>query len=329
MYFEESSKLIKDNLQDKDLIRSLDRELARSFAPLGTGFIELSLLGHRTETNFADVERLMSLYEKVGVVSSFNKVMCPNNHSYRPDENQCPECGRDLSEAAPTNEKAYAILKQPQMPAFDPDTAGQKPDVFISYRTGDSAKLAADIYYSLLAEGYQVFLDAGEIPPGADAEKQFLTAASNAGNFISLVSENYFFSDFCKKEIAHAARCRRRLIRVNVPPVPSAPGDMTWIDDPSWLRQQGDASGLSTKLEEALLNAVRTPASPATIADNRYGACQFLLEQMTFDELNVLWNRLEWMRRIRPYNSASEMIMQLQQNTPDAKRDVLCTALSP
>ena len=94
--------------------------------PGGTGFIELSLLGHRTETNFADVERLMGLYEKVGVVSSFNKVMCPNNHSYRPDENQCPECGRDLSDAAPTNEKAYAILRQPQMPVFDPDTAGQK-----------------------------------------------------------------------------------------------------------------------------------------------------------------------------------------------------------
>jgi len=104
---------------------------------------------------------------------------------------------------------------------------------------------------------------------------------------------------------------------------------MTWVDDPNWLRQQGDASGLNSELEEALLNAVRTPASPATIADNRYGACQFILEQMTFDELNVLWNRLEWMRRIRPYNSASEMIMQLQQNTPDAKRDVLCTALSP
>ena len=329
MYFDESSKLISNNLQDKDLIRSLDRELARSFAPGGTGFVEQSLLGHRTGASFVDVERLMSLYEAVGVASAFNKVSCPNGHRYPPDEGECPECGRDLSEATPTNEKAYAILRQPQMPAFDPDTAGEKPDVFISYRSRDSAKLAADIYYSLLAEGYQVFLDSGEIPPGADAEKLYLTAASNAGNFIMLVSENYFSSDFCKREIAHAARCRRRLIRVNVPPVPSSPGDMTWVDDPNWLRQQGDASGLSSELEEALLNAVRTPASPATIADNRYGACQFLLEQLTFDELNVLWNRLEWMRRIRPYNSASEMIMQLQQNTPDAKRDVLCAALSP
>lgn len=329
MYFDESSKLTNNNVHDKDLIRSLDRELARSFAPAGTGFIELSLLSHRTGASFADVDRLMSLYESAGIVFSYKNVNCPNGHSYRPDEGECPECGRDLSEATPTNQKAYAILKQPQMPAFNPDMAGQKPDVFISYRTGDSAKLAADIYYSLLAEGYQVFLDAGEIPPGADAAKQYLTAASNAGNFIMLVSQNYFASDFCKKEIAHAARCRRRLIRVNVPTVPSAPGDMTWIDDPSWLRQEGDASGLSPELEAAILNAVRTPASSATIADNRYGACQFLLEQMTFDDLYALWNRLEWMKRIRPENSTSEIIMQLQQNTPDAKRDVLCSALAP
>jgi hypothetical protein len=88
-------------------------------------------------------------------------------------------------------------------------------------------------------------------------------------------------------------------------------------------------SGLSPQLEEALLNAVRTPPSTATIADNRYGACQFLLEQMSFDELNVLWNRLEWMKRIRPERAASEMIMQIQQNTPDPKRDVLCKVLSP
>jgi len=75
--------------------------------------------------------------------------------------------------------------------------------------------------------------------------------------------------------------------------------------------------------------ASATPASPATIDDNRYGACKFLLEQMTFDELNVLWNRLEWMRRIRPYNSASKMIMQLQQNTPDAKREYSASPSHP
>ena len=104
---------------------------------------------------------------------------------------------------------------------------------------------------------------------------------------------------------------------------------MTWVDDPSWLRQEGDASGLSSELEDALLNAVRTPPSAATIADNRYGACQFLLEQMIPEDLYTLWNRLEWMKKITPPNSQAKMIMQLQQNTSDAKRDVLCAALAP
>lgn len=329
MYFDESLKLIKNNILDKDLIRALDRELARSFAPGGTGYTDLSLLAHHTNSSFTDVERLMLLYEAAAVVSPFNKVICPNGHSYRSDDGECPDCGSDVSEAIPSDEKAYAILKQPQMPAFDPSTASSEPDVFISYRTADSAKLAADIYYSLRTEGYQVFLDAGEIPVGADAERQFLTAASNAGNFIALVSENYFASDFCKKEIAHAARCRRRLIRVNVPPFPSTPKDMPWIDDPNWVKQQGQASGLTRELEQALLAAVRTPAAAATIADDRYGACQFLLEQMIFNDLYALWNRLEWMKELRPKDSKAEMIMQIQQNTPESKRDVLCKALSP
>jgi len=35
----------------------------------------------------------------------------------------------------------------------------------------------------------------------------------------------------------------RRLIRVNVPPVPAAPGgNMPWIDGPNWNAQQGRGS---------------------------------------------------------------------------------------
>jgi hypothetical protein len=326
MYFNESSKLINNNLTDKDLIRSIDRELAHTFLPGGTGYIELALLVYRTNSNFFDVERILSLYESAGVVSSFNKAICPCGNEYRPDDGQCMDCHLDVSGAS-EGERAYSILRQPLVPVFDPSTASDAPQVFISYRRADSAKLAADIYYSLRAEGYEVFLDEGEIPVGANPEKQFLTAASNAASFIALVSQNYFDSGFCKKEIAHAARCRRRLIRVNVPPVPSAPNDMPWIDDPNWVKQQGDSSGLSRELEQALLTAVRTPASPSTIADNRYGACQFLLEQMTFLELDQLWNRLEWMRKIRPEKTIPEMIRQILQNTSDL--GLLCKALAP
>ena len=326
MYFDESSKLIDSNPNDKELIRSLDRELAHSFSPGSTSFVELSLLVYRAKSNFFDVERILSRYESAGVVSSFSKAVCPCGNEYRPDDGECMECHRNVSEAS-AGDKAYSILQQPVMPAFDPDTAGDDPAVFISYRRADSSKLAADIYYSLHAEGYEVFLDAGEIPVGANPEKHFLKAASNAASFILLVSKHYFDSGFCKKEIAHAARCGRRLIRVNLPPMPPAPNDMPWIDSPNWVKQQGDASGLSGELEQALLSAVRTPASPSTIADNRYGACAFLLEQMTFLELDQLWNRLEWMKQIRPESSKPEMIRQILQNTPDF--ELLSRALAP
>lgn len=330
MYFNESSQLINDNILDKDLIRSLDRELARAFAPEGTGFIEQSRLAYRTNSSFADVNRLMNLYKTVGIVSTFNKLICPLGHVFLPDDGECPECGCEISEATESDEEAYAILKQPVQPWFDPDTASAQPNVFISYRSGDTANLAADLYYSLQAEGHEVFLDAGAIPPSADAERHFLTAASNAANFIALVSPNYFASDFCKREIAHAARCRRRLIRVNIAPVPPAPRDMPWIDDGNWVKQEGQSSGLTPQLDQILLAAVRTPATDATIADKRYNACQFLLGQMTTrPELQEVWNRLEWMKPIETADNPAEMVMQILKNTPESKLALLCNALAP
>ena len=164
--------------------------------------------------------------------------------------------------------------------------------MFISYRHADCSVLAADIYYSLLADGYLVFLDDSGIAVGADSEKVYLSAASKAEYFIALISENYFQSDFCKKEIAHAARCGGRLVRVNVPTFPAAPNDMPWIDSPNWSKQQGQPNGLDSTLEETLLSVVQIKPSTDTIVDLRKEACQFLMEQLSFGELDRLWNRL-------------------------------------
>src|SRR5205085_12066160 len=151
----------------------------------------------------------------------------------------------------------YRVTLQPQRPAFNPTAQPDIPTVFISYRHDDSAILAADIYYSLLAEGHSVFLDDGNIPAGANADQLFLRAASHANYFIALVSSHYYESEFCKREIAHAARNMRRLIRINIPPIPPAPNDMPWINSPNWNSVQGDANGLTPALEQSLLSAVR------------------------------------------------------------------------
>ncbi len=201
--------------------------------------------------------------------------------------------------------------------------------MFISYRHTDCEILAADIYYSLLADGQSIFLDDGQIPVGADAEQIYLSAASHAVYFIALVSNNYFQSDFCKREIAHAARCRRRLIRVNIPPIPSAPNDMPWIDSPNWSRQQGDTRGLDPVLEEALLAAVQLPSSAATLADLRKEACQFLMEQLSPGEVERLWNRLPWMTDFTPANAKHQNIGLILRETTAQRLLVLCNALAP
>ncbi len=329
MYFDESKKLTERHLTDKDAIRMLDREIAHAYAPDGHGFTELPLLRHKSGLAQAEVERLMRLYEDAGVVASYVRGECPCGEKYDPQDSSCPSCGHPVADAVPDGVTCYRVLAQPREPAYNADAPPAEPDVFISYRHADSAKLAADIYYSLRAEGHSVFLDNGNIPVGADAERVYLNAASRAKYFVALVSKNYFGSDFCKKEIAHAARCRQRLIRVNVPPVPHPPNDMPWIDGPNWNSQQGDASGLTHALEQSLLTAVRLQPSPQTIADLRSEACEFLMKQMGFNDLEGLWNRLPWMRDIQLPDSKNRIINRIREETTAQSLQILCNALAP
>lgn len=329
MYFTESSRLIEQHVLDKDSIKILDRELAHVYATSGHAYIELTLLVHRVGIPKADVERLIRLYEHEGIVSSYDRVECPCGEKYDPEEGECGYCGQPVSQAAPTGEICYRVSKQPAAPAFDPANQPVSPAVFISYRHADSSKLAADIYYSLRKEGYSVFLDDGNIPPGANAEQIFLRAASQAKYFIALVSSSYFESLYCKQEIAHAARKRQRLLRINIPPVPSAPNDMPWVDGPNWISERGSTAGLSPQLEKALLSAITIQPSMATIADLRIEACQFLMDQLSLNDLDRLWNRLQWMRDIRSGGSKSKMINQILQEANAQRLDVLCNALAP
>jgi hypothetical protein len=328
MYFAESSRLINQNVSDKDAVKALDREIAHAYSPSGTGFTELPLLRNSTHLSQPDVIRLMGFYERLGVVKAYAQVQCPCGERYDGQEAECADCGENVTNANPTGVTCYSVLRSPLEPAYDPSAMSASPDVFVSYRHADAAKLAADIYYSLQAEGHHVFLDNGNIPVGANAEQVFLRAASRAPYFIVLVSENYFESPYCKKEISHAARTQRRLIRINVAPYPPAPNDMPWVDTPNWNSQQGDAGGLTRALETSLLIAVRTP-STANLADLREPACQYLLEQTSANDLSGVWNRLTWMRDITPALSKNDKIRQILQEVTPTRLPELCNALSP
>ena len=329
MYYKESLKLIEDHSADKNEFKILDRELAHAYAPDRHGYAELPFLCHSTRLSRTVVENLLGYYESAGAVSRYVKVSCPCGSEYDPSEGTCVDCGRPVTDASPDGETCYRISMQPLSPVYDPEAQPVAPKVFISYRHADCSVLAADIYYSLLADGHSVFLDDGSIAVGADSEKVYLNAASKAEYFIALISENYFQSDFCKKEIAHAARCRQRLVRVNIPPSPAAPNDMPWIDSPNWSRQQGQPNGLDSALEETLLSVIQIKPSTDTIADLRKEACQFLMEQLSFGELDTLWNRLPWMSDFRPGDSKSQNIGKILQEATSQRLPILCNALAP
>src|SRR6266478_2932186 len=110
------------------------------------------------------IDNLLEQYELAGIVHRYMPVACPCGETYAPTEKACIACGRPMTDASPTNVPCGRILLQPAKPAYDPHVQSDSPKVFISYRHTDCEILAADIYYSLLADGQSIFLDDGQIP---------------------------------------------------------------------------------------------------------------------------------------------------------------------
>ncbi len=328
MYYEESTQLIEQNPRDESLIGVLDREVAHAYAP-GGGFTELPLLVVASGARPEVIEMLMGEYEGLGVVESYQEVECPLGERYDGRQPSCPECGSETAGARETGVTCYVVKKPPLKPAFDPESLSRTPDVFISYRHADAEALAMDINHSLQDEKLEVFLDTGDIPVGADPPEVYLRAASAAKVFVALVSENYFESPYCRKEIAHAARMGRRLIRVNLSPeVPPAPAQMPWLGRPNWLKQEGDGGRLTPELDAALKDAVRTPPG-ANVADLRRPACVYLLRQMSRDEIDGVWITLHWMSEIDQKSSNKEKINQIMREVTEERLPELCAALAP
>ena len=328
MYYEESTRLTTSNPRHKVAIRALDRQIAHAFTSDRLGFTELTLLAHKAEEPIADIKLLMDSYEHNSVVRRYDQLLCLCGQIYDPNDGKCISCDSPITDAIANGNICYATLKPPQEPAFNPKLQNVSSEIFISYRHSDTATLAADIFYLLRSIGKTIFLDNSNIPPGDGAERDFLRGASHAGHFIFLVSTNYFSSEFCKKEIAHAARSGHRLIRINIPPTPDAPADMSWVDRPNWLHQKGDGQGLQKLLEEELLASLQTP--PTTGVDLRRDGCHYLLSEMSAGEINEIWNRLPWL--IDNYQLAVSRLENIRLILSEAKGNrltQLCSILAP
>lgn len=329
MYYRESSILVSRRQLDKETLIALDRELAHAYNPNGTGYVDASLLSTRTQRDFYDIADLVSEYEQLAVVRNFRQIKCISCEEKNFDKDEsCKHCGYTLSKAKPAGQICYNVLRQPEMPTFDPAAQPNKPRAFISYKRSDTSKLAADIFYSISERGHSVFLD-GDILPGDQAEQVFLQAASSAPFFIMLASKNYFSSSFCKKEIAHAARSRTRLIRVNVEPVPAPPSDLPWIETPNWLYVNGQADGLDFQLEEAILKTLKLDEKAVNPSDYRREGCLYILEQLSLNDLIRIRTRLTYMQENEPPASKTRLIDEIMRETTSDRIATLCYALAP
>lgn len=329
MYYSASENLIRRNTQLRSAIEVLDREIAHAYHASGRGRIEQALLRHHTGLDRMTVDDLLREYVRAGIAQVLEQWEDVSGHAHDPDEAVCPECGADRSQGTP-GATIVRVLQQPRLPAFDPDQQSAIPDVFISYRRSETGTLAADLFYLLQGHGIRVFLDRSDIVAGADPPREFLDAASNAPTFIALVSRTYFDSLPCTMELAHAARARNRLLRVNVAPVPTTPAALVWFDQPNWVTESASPTGLSTALAEALLKLVRLPKGQ-NVMDLRRDACRYLLEKRSRTQLLEVLARLPWMREF-DYTSVANtraIVNDVHLHTSDNDLPTLCAVLRP
>lgn len=327
MYYAESSSFVTRDPTRKGLLKIIDRRLAAAYHPSQRGAVALVELQHWAGSDMLTAKRLMDWYVTDGVAQEFRPVRCPCGKDYDPLDRSCMDCGQPVGAARPTREVRYRITRQPGQPVYDPAAQPARPQVFVSYRHSPDSRLAADLYFSLMEDGKAVFLDQGSIPPGADWEPVFLKAASAADYFVALMGSDYFSSPYCLKELAHAARCRRRLVIVPVPPLPAMPPEMPWLGSVQRLAVNGGRA-LDDALERALAGALSVPAS-APAVDLRIEACQFLLSQLSAGSIRALWNRLLWFRDDDPSDQKQENIRRILQEATGGRLDVLCNALAP
>lgn len=335
MYYSASKALINNHPGDQNDLIAMDRAIARAYACSGRAWLDDGILTLRTGLSRSRVKNLAQRYVRKRILEAYTPVECapPCGEVYEPTEEQCPACGLPISEATPSTTERYRVAGKPTTPLFDPVNAVGPFTAFISYRHGDTAQLASDLYFALTARGVRVFLDSGHIPLGVDFERVFLGAASEASYFLALVGPKYFDSHYCKREIAHALRSARNVVLIEVGSRLSSiiPGDMPWLArlNPSSIK--GNTDGLSRELETLVVDQVtRKPVAPP-VHDFQLDACSFLLSRLGSGQLTQVINRLRWLNRI---NTRADLDEQVQSVLREAQSDTtkvreLCAALRP
>lgn len=85
-------------------------------------------------------------------------------------------------------------------------------DAFISYGRADSLDFAKRLEQELAKEGFNLWFDKNDIPPGVDYQQQIDDGIGKAHNFIFILSPHAVNSPYCLKEIEFALTLNKRII---------------------------------------------------------------------------------------------------------------------
>ncbi|MEM7794987.1 MAG: TIR domain-containing protein [Cyanobacteria bacterium P01_C01_bin.118] len=85
-------------------------------------------------------------------------------------------------------------------------------DAFISYGRADSKAFAAKLNACLLEQNLEVWFDFDDIPLGVDYQNQIDDGIERSKNFLFVISPHSVNSPYCRLEIEHALRLRKRII---------------------------------------------------------------------------------------------------------------------
>ena len=86
-------------------------------------------------------------------------------------------------------------------------------DVFISYSRKDKAFVQV-LNQALVESQYDAWVDWEDIPPAANWWQEIERGIEAANTFIFVISPDAISSRICSDEIAHAARCCKRMIPI-------------------------------------------------------------------------------------------------------------------
>jgi hypothetical protein len=100
----------------------------------------------------------------------------------------------------------------------------ERPRIFISYRQGESAALAMQVYDALDHRGFDVFLDHYRIPPGLDFQVRLTQELGDKAVVLVIESGGILDSEWTTYEINVAKECRLGLLALHPPGGTRVPG---------------------------------------------------------------------------------------------------------